>query len=56
MYVEYLLVAVFLCVCRNLSYDTEEDDLEEMMSEFGDVEYCRIVVDHATEHSRGERR
>lgn len=38
---------------RNLSYETEEDTLSDVMSEFGHVNYCRIVVDPKTEHSKG---
>jgi RNA recognition motif-containing protein len=30
-----------------------EEDLEEFMSQFGDVTYCRLVVDRDTEHPKG---
>jgi len=41
------------CVDRNLSFDTDEDNLATFVSQFGDVSYCRIVIDPATDHSKG---
>ena len=41
-------------VFRNLSFDTEEEDLEEKFEEYGELTYCRIVVDPNTERSRGK--
>ncbi|XP_052088587.1 RNA-binding protein 28-like [Mytilus californianus] len=38
---------------RNLSYDTGKETLSEVMSEFGRVNYCLIVSDPKTEHSKG---
>ncbi|XP_076078226.1 RNA-binding protein 28-like [Mytilus galloprovincialis] len=38
---------------RNLSYDTGKETLSEVMSEFGRVNYCLIVTDPKTEHSKG---
>ncbi|XP_078409241.1 RNA-binding protein 28 isoform X2 [Cetorhinus maximus] len=38
---------------RNLSFDTEEDTLGEMLEQFGDLKYVRIVMHHDTEHSKG---
>ncbi len=38
---------------RNLAYETMEEDLEEAFEEFGEISYCRIVVDKNTERSRG---
>ncbi|CAC5415567.1 NOP4 [Mytilus coruscus] len=38
---------------RNLSYDTGKETLSEVMSEFGKVNYCLIVSDPKTEHSKG---
>uniref|UniRef100_UPI00398F5F3F RNA-binding protein 28 isoform X2 n=1 Tax=Pristiophorus japonicus TaxID=55135 RepID=UPI00398F5F3F len=38
---------------RNLSFDTEEDSLGEMLEQFGDLKYVRIVMHHDTEHSKG---
>ncbi|XP_078091861.1 RNA-binding protein 28 [Mustelus asterias] len=38
---------------RNLSFSTEEDTLGEMLEEFGDLKYVRIVMHHDTEHSKG---
>ncbi|CAD5118480.1 DgyrCDS7179 [Dimorphilus gyrociliatus] len=38
---------------RNMSLDSDEAELKELFTHFGTVEYCRIVVDKATQHSRG---
>lgn len=38
---------------RNLSFDTDEDDLHDMFSEFGDISYCKIVVNQQTGLSKG---
>jgi nucleolar protein 4 len=38
---------------RNISFDTEEEELQEYLNLFGDIEYCRIVTDPNTEHSKG---
>jgi len=38
---------------RNLSSETDEDDLSTFMSQFGDVLYCRVVVDPTTDHPKG---
>ncbi|XP_069765682.1 RNA-binding protein 28 isoform X2 [Narcine bancroftii] len=38
---------------RNLSFDTEEDSLGELLEQFGDLKYVRIVMHHDTEHSKG---
>ena len=38
---------------RNLSFDTEEEDLSEALSEYGGLLYCRLVIDKDTEHSKG---
>lgn len=38
---------------RNLSFDTEQEDLQELMKEFGDFEYCVVCVDHVTGHPKG---
>ena len=36
-----------------MSFESEEEDLEEKFEEFGELVYCRIVVDPNTERSRG---
>ena len=41
------------CFDRNLSFETDEDDLAAFMSQFGDVVYCRVVIDPNTDHSKG---
>ncbi|ORY03776.1 hypothetical protein K493DRAFT_345951 [Basidiobolus meristosporus CBS 931.73] len=38
---------------RNISFDTEEEDLYEHFRQFGKVRYCRITMDHETGRSRG---
>ncbi|XP_051890152.1 RNA-binding protein 28 [Pristis pectinata] len=38
---------------RNLSFDTEEDSLGELLEQFGDLKYVCIVIHHDTEHSKG---
>ena len=38
---------------RNLLYECDEDQLQEGFSQFGDVNYARIVTDPKTNHSRG---
>ena len=40
-------------IYRNLSFDTEQEDLEEKFEQYGELVYCRIVVDPNTERSRG---
>lgn len=44
---------IFWSTCRNLSFESEEEDLEDKFEEFGELVYCRIVVDRNTERSRG---
>ncbi|XP_023592854.1 RNA-binding protein 28 isoform X2 [Trichechus manatus latirostris] len=38
---------------RNLSFDSEEEDLGELLQQFGDLRYVRIVLHPDTEHSKG---
>ncbi|XP_063164427.1 RNA-binding protein 28 [Candoia aspera] len=38
---------------RNLSFDAEEEELRELLEQFGDLEYVRIVLHPDTEHSKG---
>lgn len=38
---------------RNLSFDTEEDTLGELLERFGHLKYVRIVLHPETEHSKG---
>ncbi|XP_048409881.1 RNA-binding protein 28 isoform X2 [Stegostoma tigrinum] len=38
---------------RNLSFDTEEDTLGEMLEQFGDLKYVCVVRHPDTEHSKG---
>uniref|UniRef100_A0A8C0WJJ1 RNA-binding protein 28 n=2 Tax=Castor canadensis TaxID=51338 RepID=A0A8C0WJJ1_CASCN len=38
---------------RNLSFDSEEEELGELLQHFGDLNYVRIVLHPDTEHSKG---
>uniref|UniRef100_UPI0037E859EC RNA-binding protein 28 n=1 Tax=Semicossyphus pulcher TaxID=241346 RepID=UPI0037E859EC len=38
---------------RNLSFDTEEEGLEEVLLRYGELNYIKIVVHPDTEHSKG---
>ncbi|KAM9292492.1 LOW QUALITY PROTEIN: RNA-binding protein 28 [Morus bassanus] len=38
---------------RNLSFDTEEEALGELLQRFGDLKYIRVVLHPDTEHSKG---
>ncbi|XP_065676054.1 RNA-binding protein 28-like [Hydra vulgaris] len=38
---------------RNLSYNTSEEEIEEEFKKFGEIEYCKLVVDQQTGSSRG---
>lgn len=47
-------VCPFTPVCfRNLSFDTEEEGLEEVLLLYGDLNYVKIVLQPDTEHSKG---
>lgn len=43
------------CKCRNLSFDTEDEGLEEVLLQYGELNYIKIVVHPDTEHSKGQR-
>ncbi|XP_025071216.1 RNA-binding protein 28 [Alligator sinensis] len=38
---------------RNLSFDTEEEDLGALLEPFGELQYVRLVLHPDTEHSKG---
>ncbi|XP_037692165.1 RNA-binding protein 28 isoform X2 [Choloepus didactylus] len=38
---------------RNLSFDSEEEELGELLQQFGDLKYVLIVLHPDTEHSKG---
>uniref|UniRef100_A0A8C8RG49 RNA binding motif protein 28 n=1 Tax=Pelusios castaneus TaxID=367368 RepID=A0A8C8RG49_9SAUR len=38
---------------ENLPFDAEEEELDEMLEQFGDLKYVRVVLHPDTEHSRG---
>lgn len=39
---------------RNLSFDTEEEELEKVLLQFGELNYVKIVIQPETEHSKGQ--
>ena len=43
-----------LLFCRNLSYDTAEDEINKVFKQYGKVVMCRLVINPDTEHSKGE--
>lgn len=38
---------------RNLSFDTEEEGLEEVLLQYGELKYIKICLHPDTEHSKG---
>lgn len=38
---------------RNLSFDSDEEELGELLQQFGDLKYVRIVLHPDMEHSKG---
>uniref|UniRef100_A0A8C5GXU2 RRM domain-containing protein n=1 Tax=Gouania willdenowi TaxID=441366 RepID=A0A8C5GXU2_GOUWI len=38
---------------RNLSFDTDEDGLEEVLLQYGELNYVKVVLHPDTEHSKG---
>lgn len=38
---------------RNLPFDASKEEVSGLFEEFGEVDYCKIVMDGVTEHSRG---
>lgn len=38
---------------RNLSFDSTEESVQELFEQFGEVEYCKLLEDKRTGHSRG---
>lgn len=38
---------------RNLPFDATEEEISALVESFGEIAYCKIVVDSVTEHSRG---
>ena len=38
---------------RNISFDSSEESLQELFEKFGEVEYCKLLEDKRTGHSRG---
>jgi RNA recognition motif-containing protein len=38
---------------RNLSRETSEAELLDLFSEYGDVQYCKLVLDKVTGKSKG---
>jgi len=38
---------------RNMSYNTDDEGLMEEFEKFGEIDYCKIVMDRETGHSKG---
>lgn len=38
---------------RNISFDSSEESIQELFEQFGEVDYCKILEDKRTGHSRG---
>ena len=38
---------------RNVSFDSTEEALQDLFEQFGNIEYCKLVVDKRTGHSKG---
>ena len=38
---------------RNISFDTGEESLYALFEQFGEIDYCKILEDRRTGHSRG---
>ena len=38
---------------RNLSFDSTEEALHELFEQFGEIDYCKLMEDKQTGHSRG---
>ena len=38
---------------RNLSFDSTEEALHELFEQFGEIDYCKLMEDKRTGHSRG---
>ncbi|XP_064596036.1 LOW QUALITY PROTEIN: RNA-binding protein 28-like [Liolophura sinensis] len=38
---------------RNINFDSVEEELEELLEEFGEIDYCKFVMNHFTEKPKG---
>ena len=38
---------------RNLSFDSNEEEIKDFFKKFGKIRYCRIVIDPTNDYSRG---
>jgi len=38
---------------RNISFDSSEESLHALFEQFGEIDYCKILEDRRTGHSRG---
>ncbi len=52
----YYLIAILVHPgwFRNLSFDTEEEGLEEVLLRYGELNYIKIVLHPDTDHSKGQ--
>ena len=42
------------CLCRNLPFDCVEEDISDTFAEFGDIVYCRQVINRETDIPKGK--
>ena len=40
-------------MCRNLPFDCGEEDISEAFAVFGDIVYCKQVINHETDVPKG---
>ena len=38
---------------RNISFDSSEESLHDLFEQYGELDYCKILEDKRTGHSRG---
>ena len=43
----------YCCLCRNLPFDCGEEDISEAFAVFGDIVYCKQVINHETDVPKG---
>ncbi len=48
-----LLGYVIIIVCRNVPHDADEEELGQIMERFGQVRYCRLVMNEISATCRG---
>ena len=43
----------YCCLCRNLPFDCGEEDISDAFAEFGDIVYCKQVINQETDIPKG---